>query len=551
MVFTKLVTIDGKVYEEDYNYVLIINGSGTRQESGMVVAMIEACVKHFKKWHSEITTIYARSDNAANLKNETMIRYLKGVNVRNNEENEPLKFAGLLNSDPGDGKARCDRGTANCNSKIDKWVNAGNSINDPSCQAQAIVDGNGVANTIVMLGTINGEQQPITDKKISKITDLHEFLFEDDEYVTVRRVCGIGEGKKIKLPNLDLKMSFDYKIVNEHQLDQGKPTRKTSNLFDKSVQPQAAGDQPLPAKDKKLTTMEYLRDRHIQEHGMGQLQEVQPDVKIGAQTLLKRIDVPEFSSNLLELQAATKQTPIDWTLQDLKVGHALPVWGSGKNKKTDDANTYLTGIFNKGVEEKPVLASEVESRMQAEIVPETELPRFDADSFLDEAQIRGVFGSLNRPRKNTATKIKSTAKRQAASTCTVPGGIAGLDFNDGSNGDDQQMQEQAVRDLQRAEQIAAMDQDTAQIENAMDDFGNSDPIMVAGENLCSMSELFVLCIGKPLKKLSSEKKQTIVETVEPETKRRCIIMKNDRLLVKTIVQFVRQECPQKHCGYEH
>ena len=517
----------------------------------MVVAMIEACIQHFKEFHSEITTIYARSDNAANLKNETMIRYLKGVNVRNNEEEEPLKVAGLLNSDSGDGKARCDRGTANCNSKIDKWVAAGNSINDAACQAQAIVDGDGVANTIVMLGTLHGEQLPITDKKFTKIADLHEFLFEDDEYVTVRRVCGIGEGKKIKLPNLDLKMSFKYKIVNEKQIYQGKPIKKTSNPFDKSVQPRAAGDQPLPSKDKKLTTMEYLRDRHIQEFGMEQLQEVQPDVKIGAHKLLKRLDVPEFSSNLLELQAATKQTPIDWTLQDLKVGHALPVWGSGKNKKTNDAGTYLTGIFNKGVEDKPVLASEVESRMQAEIDPETELPRFDADSFLDEPQIRGVFASLNKPRKTTASKDKSTAKRQAASTSTVPGGIAGLDFNDGSNGEDQQRQEQAVRDLQQAEQIAAMDQDTAQIANALDEVGDSDPIMVAGENLCAMSEMFVLCIGKPLKKLSSEKKQTIVETVEPETKRRGIIMKNDRLLVKTIVQFVRRECPNQHCGYGH
>ena len=108
-----------------------------------------------------------------------------------------------------------------------------------------------------------------------------------------------------------------------------------------------------------------------------------------------------------------------------------------------------------------------------------------------------------------------------------------------------------MRDLQQAEHIAAMDQDTTQIANDLEEVGDSDPIMVAGENLCAMSELFVLCVGKPLKKLSSEKKQTIVETVEAETKRRSIIMKNDRLLVKTIVQFVRQECPNRHCGYGH
>ena len=93
--------------------------------------MLDACIRHFKKWHGEITTLYARSDNAANLKNETMIRYLKGVNVqnkdeegvnvRNNDKEEPpLKVAGLLNSESGDGKATCDRGTANCNAKIDK-----------------------------------------------------------------------------------------------------------------------------------------------------------------------------------------------------------------------------------------------------------------------------------------------------------------------------------------------------------------------------------------------------------------------------------------------
>ena len=95
-----------------------------------------------------------------------------------------------------------------------------------------------------------------------------------------------------------------------------------------------------------------------------------------------------------------------------------------------------------------------------------------------------------------------------------------------------------------------MEQDAIQIENALDNDSDSDPIVVASENLCKIAESASMFIGKPLEHLSDEKRQIIADRVVQDAARSKSIVKNDRLLTKAIVAFVQREC-QENCGYIH
>ena len=100
-----------------------------------------------------------------------------------------------------------------------------------------------------------------------------------------------------------------------------------------------------------------------------------------------------------------------------------------------------------------------------------------------------------------------------------------------------------------AEEAVALERELMQIEDDLDNY--TDPIMVAGENLCQIAEKLNLCIGKPLKNLSLEKKQAVINQVEPDVNRRSAIVKNTRMLTKAIVSYVRMKCPNQRCGFIH
>ena len=170
IVFTILVTVESIIHEDCYCYIRIIDGDGTKQQNcSMVVAILDAAIKHFKTAHRHITTLYAKSDNATNLKNEMLIKFLSGLCVRSDPQNldeEPLKCKGMSPSQPQDGKDLADLGVALANAKIQKVVDGGFSIDNPRCQALALVEGDGLANCIVMLGDLVDHQLPIKNKKL-------------------------------------------------------------------------------------------------------------------------------------------------------------------------------------------------------------------------------------------------------------------------------------------------------------------------------------------------------------------------------------------------
>ena len=54
--------MNGKTYQQNYNYVCVIDGDKTKNSS-MVIALLDAVIYEFKKAHPEVTSLDAKSDN--------------------------------------------------------------------------------------------------------------------------------------------------------------------------------------------------------------------------------------------------------------------------------------------------------------------------------------------------------------------------------------------------------------------------------------------------------------------------------------------------------
>ena len=115
--------------------------------------------------------------SAGNFKNEMVIRFQKGVKTAISSE-EPLVIDRYLPSIPGDGKDICDLCAANLNCHIHRVVRSGDfNIDNPKCQAEALCRGDGVANTIVLFGKIEGRQDELKSKKLQSIKQLFDFEY--------------------------------------------------------------------------------------------------------------------------------------------------------------------------------------------------------------------------------------------------------------------------------------------------------------------------------------------------------------------------------------
>ena len=94
-----------------------------------------------------------------------------------------------------------------------------------------------------------------------------------------------------------------------------------------------------------------------------------------------------------------------------------------------------------------------------------------------------------------------------------------------------------------------MNQDANQIQNALEDTSDSDecPIRVAGANLCEIAEELIF-ISTATKGLTEEQKKAIVQKLESDGKKQRRLLNNEQLLGKTIISFVKKECPQQCCA---
>ena len=94
------------------------------------------------------------------------------------------------------------------------------------------------------------------------------------------------------------------------------------------------------------------------------------------------------------------------------------------------------------------------------------------------------------------------------------------------------------------------DRDADRIRNVLNTNDSDEcPLKVSGHNLCSMTENLIHCIGKPLRKLNPEERKKIITKVEPDEAKRKNLLKNDRMLTKVIVSYVKRECPEKCCSF--
>ena len=156
----------------------------------------------------------------------------------------------------------------------------------------------------------------------------------------------------------------------------------------------------------------------------------------------------------------------------------------------------------------------------------------------------GEFHSRAKPapaKKGPAKKRK--ADEAFATSDTVSNSV------DESNGTEQQALDEAVQDMRAAEVAAALNKDAHQIQNALEDTRDSDecPIRVAGANLCEIAEELIF-ISTATKGLTEEQKKAIVQKLESDEKKQRRLLNNEQLLGKTIILFVKKECPQQCCA---
>ena len=135
-----------------------------------------------------------------------------------------MTLLGLHFSEPGKGKSVCDQYFAIVKANVIRAVCAKNDADTPESFAKAMCYGEGVANTVIMLGDIidpmEGEKKKPT--KIENISKYHEFLFSD-EGIRLRYLPGFGEGE-LKTMERALEENvntpeFEYDVVNITKLD--------------------------------------------------------------------------------------------------------------------------------------------------------------------------------------------------------------------------------------------------------------------------------------------------------------------------------------------
>ena len=138
------------------------------------------------------------------------------------------------------------------------------------------------------------------------------------------------------------------------------------------------------------------------------------------------MELPKFTEPLLNIAFETKMSPLGSTLQgSLPVGHALPVWGEGRNPPTAKAKEFVRDLFEKGIKTKPIPAADAVIMMQLK-TDENGKPVFDETTFLDEDQIKSLFGTISRNIRKADLEPKEPKKKSTKN-------VVGIDCDDENN----------------------------------------------------------------------------------------------------------------------
>lgn len=345
-----------------------------------------------------------------------------------------------------------------------------------------------------------------------------------------------------------IKAVYHGEVMNKHHLDSFErpinSSRRPVQIKDGAIKTNNGSQEET---DENLTMYQYVRQSFIQSWGMETVQDYQPDVQLGGKLLLQKMDLPEFTQRLLQIAQATKMSPLDTTLQrSLLIGYALSVWGAGKNPVTVAAKAFVIELFQKGQETKPVPAADAVIIMQKK-TDVAGVPVFNENSFLDENQIKSIFGTTSRKRKRSLTDPKKSSSSAVAVS-------VGVDFDDQNNGEAKQRFEQQLADYEIRDQAAAIQKDSDQIKEDLEKSAfesDQHPIKVAGVDLCQIAERMdlMLSVDSLMEKLTPKETEAIFTKleafensffIEPPAKKRRTKLRKKNL----IFNYVKQNC---HC----
>ena len=345
-----------------------------------------------------------------------------------------------------------------------------------------------------------------------------------------------------------IKAVYHGEVMNKGHLDSFKrPINSSSRPVENTDGATKTNNGRQEETDENLTMYQYVRQAFIQSWGMETVQDYQPDVQMGGKLLLQKMDLPQFTQRLLQIAQATKMSLLDTTLQrSLLIGYALSVWGAGKNPITVAAKTFVIDLFQRGQEAKPVPAADAVIMMQKK-TDVAGVPVFNENSFLDEDQIKSIFGTTSRKRKRSLTD----PKKSSSTTVAVS---VGVDFDDQDNGEAKQRFEQQLADYEIRDQAAAVQKDSDQIKEDLErsEFeSDQHPIKVAGVDLCQIAERMdlKLSVDSLMEKQTPQQAEAIFTKLEafevnfldepPAKKRRTKLRKKN-----LIFNYVKHNC---HC----
>ena len=166
-------------------------------------------------------------------------------------------------------------------------------------------------------------------------------------------------------------------------------------------------------------------------------------------------------------------------------------------------------------------------------------PMFNENTFLDEDQIKSIFGSISRQRKRKVTG----ARKSGAEDVTV-----GVDFDDTDNGEQKQAFEEDLADIEARDRAAAAGQDAERVQTDLETEVNDSeehPITVDGENLREIAEKmrWGLNVDKYLSKVTKPKQEIVMAKIkgdeyEPPGKRR----RTNKQMREAILGYVKKKC---------
>ena len=128
------------------------------------------------------------------------------------------------------GKSTPDQYSAICKRKIASAVKQGLPADTPENICKAIKSNNGVANVLLLCGSIEGDNIEIPQKReISDISKYHDFLFEK-RAIKVWKQSNIGDGHQIKMSPLGNIPKYNARVMNEEQVSKDFKILKTSKV---------------------------------------------------------------------------------------------------------------------------------------------------------------------------------------------------------------------------------------------------------------------------------------------------------------------------------